>query len=148
MADACSRLWHLTDSQLLAYFNLHYPQAQSWQLVHLRPAMHSSLILALQMQRPDLESLLSEPPTRIVSGGSGNPLSPLLMGLTSTSTLSHHTSTYLFSKFLQRESAEAPLDPAVNLSSLNVYRTTYGPLPRRFEWGPSSDGTPGTLHTT
>jgi hypothetical protein len=26
MADDCSCLWHLTDSQLLAHFNLHYPQ--------------------------------------------------------------------------------------------------------------------------
>jgi hypothetical protein len=35
MADDCSRLWHLTDSHLLAYFNLHYPQPNTWKLCHL-----------------------------------------------------------------------------------------------------------------
>jgi hypothetical protein len=28
MADACNRLWHLSDSQLLAHFSLHYPQSR------------------------------------------------------------------------------------------------------------------------
>ena len=28
MADICSRAWHLTDSQLLAYFDLHFPQKE------------------------------------------------------------------------------------------------------------------------
>jgi hypothetical protein len=35
MADDCSRLWHLTDSQLLAYVNAHYPQRNTWTLCHL-----------------------------------------------------------------------------------------------------------------
>jgi hypothetical protein len=35
MADDCSRLGHLSDSQLLAHFNLHYPQPLSWRMCHL-----------------------------------------------------------------------------------------------------------------
>jgi len=32
MADDASRLWHLSDSQLLAHFNSKYPQTQLWQM--------------------------------------------------------------------------------------------------------------------
>jgi hypothetical protein len=30
LADECSRLWRLTDSELLARFNSLYPQTHSW----------------------------------------------------------------------------------------------------------------------
>jgi hypothetical protein len=30
MADACSRCWHLSDAQLLAYFKLTFPQNRPW----------------------------------------------------------------------------------------------------------------------
>jgi hypothetical protein len=49
MADACSRLWHLSDSQLLAHFALHYPQSRPWTLCHLRKPMRCALISALSM---------------------------------------------------------------------------------------------------
>ena len=35
MADNCSRLWHLTDDELLTYFNSTYPQLRSWNMFHL-----------------------------------------------------------------------------------------------------------------
>jgi hypothetical protein len=35
MANDTSQLWHLCDSQLLSYFNSHYPQTKPWQLCHL-----------------------------------------------------------------------------------------------------------------
>ena len=137
MADDCSRLWHLTDSQLLAYFDRVYPQPQPWQLAHLRPDMLSSLISALQKERPDLESLLNKPPTKTPIGSNGKPLLPRSTALTPTSTASSHTSTYLFSKFLPIDSVMATSPPAVDLSSLDVFRPTYGPSPRRSVWGPS-----------
>ena len=64
MADDCSRLWNLTDSQLVAYFNKHYPQKRSWRLCHLRPEMNSALISALHRKRcsPELwHSALTTP---------------------------------------------------------------------------------------
>ena len=65
MADDCSRLWYLTDTQLLAYFNSHYPQDQPWRMYRLRPEMHSSLISALRSKRSLPASWLNEPkPTR------------------------------------------------------------------------------------
>ena len=61
MADDCSQLWHLTDSQLLAYFNCTYPQMLPWKLVTLQPAMHSALISStLQKQRLLLQLFLGE----------------------------------------------------------------------------------------
>ena len=51
MADDCSRLWDLTDSQLLDYFNSTYPQPQSWIMSPLPPEMHSALISSLHRKR-------------------------------------------------------------------------------------------------
>ena len=138
MADDCSRLWHLSDSQLLAHFNSRYPQEKPGQLVHLRPEMLFSLTSALQMKRPELGSVLNEPPTRTAIGGCGKPSLLPSMELTPTSTASPHTSTFLFSKFSPPKYDEANSLPAADLSNLNVFRTTYGPWPRRYEWGPNS----------
>lgn len=135
MADDCSRLWYLTDSQLLAHFNVTYPQAQPWQIAHLRPVMLSSLISALLRQRPDLDSLLNEPPTKTPIGPCGKPLLAS-SAWTPTSPQSPHIDTSLYSKFLPREYGEAHSQVAGNLSELDVFRTTYGPWPRRSNWGP------------
>ena len=61
MADDCSRLWHLTDSQLVAYFNSTYPQKHSWRLCHLRPEMNLALTSALRRKRSSVESWASDP---------------------------------------------------------------------------------------
>ena len=71
MADDCSRLWNLSDSQLLTYFNSTYPQATSWQLRHLRPEMLSALTSNLLKKRSRPELYLCEtkkPPVRGASG--------------------------------------------------------------------------------
>ena len=47
MADNCSQLWHLTDDQLLTYFNSTYPQLRSWKMLCLWPKMSSALISSL-----------------------------------------------------------------------------------------------------
>ncbi|VEU39857.1 unnamed protein product, partial [Pseudo-nitzschia multistriata] len=46
MADTLSWAWHLSDSQLLAYFNRFFPQSLPWQSCRLRKPMYSALILA------------------------------------------------------------------------------------------------------
>jgi hypothetical protein len=51
MADDASRLWHLTNAQLLSHFEQTYPQSQPWQLRILPPPMLSALTSALQRQR-------------------------------------------------------------------------------------------------
>jgi hypothetical protein len=50
MADDCSRLWHLTDEQLLTHFNLHYPQNLLWIQCTLWQEMNFALLSALKMK--------------------------------------------------------------------------------------------------
>ena len=71
MADALSRRWDLTDTQLLTYFNTHFPQARSWQICHLTKPMYSRLISALSRRRCDLASLKNTVSEKINIGKSG-----------------------------------------------------------------------------
>ena len=48
MADDASFLWNLSDKELIAHFNVTYPQVWYWNLAALRPRMHSALISSLQ----------------------------------------------------------------------------------------------------
>jgi hypothetical protein len=61
MADDCSRLWHLNDSQLLSYFNCIYPQALPWQMHQLSPSTNSALTSALLRQSPAPTWLSDDP---------------------------------------------------------------------------------------
>jgi hypothetical protein len=61
MADDASRFWHLSDSALLAHFNLNFPQTKPWILLHPQPAMLSALTMALQCKHSDPAQFL---PTR------------------------------------------------------------------------------------
>jgi len=58
MADNCSHLWHLSDTDLLSHFHSCYPQASGWKLCHLPNKMNSMLISALQQQPLMPESYL------------------------------------------------------------------------------------------
>ena len=51
MADDCSRLWHLSDDELVSYFDAHYPQPQPWRLCHLNPTTASAIHSALRCER-------------------------------------------------------------------------------------------------
>ena len=130
MADDCSRLWHLSDSQLVAYFNLTYPQTQPWQLVALRPAMNSAIVSALQMQRPTPASFLNEVTPKTVTGKSGLTSLPILPS-TPTYAGTRKNPSYIFSKFSPIDSALAKLPPAADLLGSAQWRTTYGPSPRK-----------------
>ena len=134
MADDLSRMWDLSDSQLLSYFNSTYPQDQPWEIATLRPEMLSSLTSALQKRRANPVSLLNEPPKRMVIGASGKS-SAKALALAPTSKTSPNS--YLFSKFLRCDSARASSLPPVTSSALGAWRTTYAPSVRRSPaWGP------------
>jgi len=131
MADDCSHLWHLSDSQLLAYFNKTYPQTQSWELAHLRPEMLSALTSALQWKRPVPQSFLNAPVRKTVTGRLGRTSLPLTKASTPTlPTLTKNTS-YIFSKYLPRAYDEESSRPAATLSEVAQWRTTYVPSVRR-----------------
>jgi len=134
MADDCSRLWHLSDSQLLAYFNSMYPQKRPWKLVHLRPEMHSALTLALQKQRPEPLSFLGALAPKMATGAHGRSSLPLTRAWTPTSLSSGKPPSYIFSKFSPQDCGEALSHPAVSLSGVDRWRSTYGPSERRSPW--------------
>ena len=71
MDNEASRLWHLTDAQLLNHFNSKYPQNQPWQLDQVQPAMLSSLTSALRTKPSALAFFLAPPPKRTATGSSG-----------------------------------------------------------------------------
>ena len=57
MADDCSRLWHLSDDELVSYFDAHYPQPQPWRLCHLNSATASAIHSALRCERRSLSEV-------------------------------------------------------------------------------------------
>jgi hypothetical protein len=134
MADDCSRLWNLTNTQLLTHFQQTYPQYKPWKLVHLRPQMHSALISALQRKRVELPSVLNEPPARTTPGTSG-----LIFAPSSKSTpywkISQTRSP--FSKSSHNATGTGDLPSMVSPSDLAQWKTPYVPLGRRWPaWGP------------
>ena len=88
MADDCSRLWYLTNPQLLQYFNTHYPQARPWRMYRLRQEMHSSLISALRSKRSSPASWLNVPKPTRKSGEKSGDLSARSSAKTSSSPTS------------------------------------------------------------
>jgi hypothetical protein len=125
MADDCSRLWHLSDDQLLTHFALHYPQSEPWQLCQLRPSLHSSLISALHKQRPAPASLLSTVIGAIKPGTFGLPSAAPFV-----KTLPFATSPTpsISSKSLLPECGTVASPPVVNPSGMAQY------LPRSVMW--------------
>ena len=71
MADDCSRLWHLTDEQLLTHFDSHYPQSLPWQQCTLRPEMTFALLSALQRKQQPPELFLLQLQRQKHGGSSG-----------------------------------------------------------------------------
>ena len=134
IADDLSRLWHLTDSQLLAHLNSLYPQKQPWRIVNLRPEMLASVTTALRASRPQPQLHPSDPKTKTVIGASG---------LTSAAPLAcprtHHPSrtSHLFSRCSPCDCDRENLHPAKNLSDPSEWRTSHAQLERRWPtWGP------------
>ena len=136
MADDCSRLWHLTDTELLSHFNSKYPQTASWRLAHPRPGMLSSVTSALRRRRPEPELYLREPNPTTGLGSSGpNSVKtwPSIPGSLTTSTPS-----FSF-KCLPNAIEQAHLPPAVDLSSLAQWKAPSVPWVRPLRaWGPQT----------
>jgi hypothetical protein len=134
MADDCSRLWELSDEDLLTHFRTHYPQSEPWQLCPLRPKMHSSLISALRKQRPEPESLLTTAIGAIKPGTFG-PVSAAPSAWTPPSVKSPIQSTS--SKSLPPVSAMDASPPVVSPWDMLPLLPRFATWARRFPtWGP------------
>ena len=62
-ADDCSRLWHLDNKELLAYFESTYPQRKPWRLCRLNADTASAIHAALLCQRCPLPDAIPAPTT-------------------------------------------------------------------------------------
>jgi hypothetical protein len=136
MADDASRLWHLTNAQLLSHFEQTYPQSQPWQLRILPPPMLSALTSALQRQRVAPQSVLNEPTRTIIPGPSGSTSVPPTTSIPYWRLSRTPSRTY---RSLHNATAMAALPKMVSPSDLAQWRTPFVPLARRWP----DDGQPG-----
>jgi hypothetical protein len=133
MADDASRLWHLTDDDLLTHFNDRYPQASRWQLWTLSPDTNSALIGSLFRQPPDHAflhnaALLPVPPG-VCGPSSATPSAAIPIPCQPTRSLCYNS--------LPSAYAAAPHPPAVDRCGLETWRKSSAPWARRTPgWGP------------
>ena len=136
MADDTSRLWNLTDDELLTHFNLVYPQPLPWRLCHLRPAMKSALISACSGQPSTPESFLHAPEPTAKHGSAGvpsvlpsAPMKPLPTSQTQSS----------FSRSSPSATVTVAQLPAANQFALAQWRTPSVRWARASpDWGPQT----------
>jgi hypothetical protein len=150
MADDCSRLWFLTDAQLLAHFEQEYRQPLPWTIATPRSAMLSAVTSALHRKRVEPHSFLNEPTLTIPRGHSGSSTAANTDSTrcSTTSATPSHTSWYSPSAI-----GTAPSPRAVSLCELAQWKTPCVPSARRWPcWGPrtavspmarSTSGSPG-----
>jgi hypothetical protein len=147
MADDASRLWNLSDNDLLTHFNSHYPQTQPWRLYALRPEMLSALTMALCCKRSEPASYLPVPTPVTLPGFDGPAIVKFWESIHPAQTL---PTRYSSSKSLPTATEPAHWHPATNLSDLVRWKEPSGPSARRWPyWGPRTpDSITTANHTT
>ena len=138
MADDCSRLWSLTDSQLVDYFNTHYPQQRTWKMHHLTTEMSSALTLNLQRERSPPASFLLErqKPSQLGTFGSRS-----ARPLTSTPIFRQWPTLLRYSKSLDCVGEMDASHPVATPTELARLRMPSAWSARGFPaWGPKTPG--------
>jgi hypothetical protein len=147
MADDASRLWHLSDSALLTYFDSRYPQPLPWHMYRPPSAMVSSAISALH-RRPSPRALfLRTPPPPVPTGASG---------LTTVTPYYASILPFKQSKTLSLSSKSSPIDtvpasstPAGVPSAAVPWKAPYAALAKRLPvWGPRTHVSPPKVPST
>ena len=134
MADDASRLFHLSDTDFLTYFNTKYPQPVPYKLVTLSWPMNSSVTSALRRRTSNAVSLQAELPLPTPTGQNGTSLQ-----LNWASVPYSKPSKTKYPSFKSSSDAFAleELQPARIKSSLEQLKSTYGALRKRSkQWGP------------
>ena len=134
MAHDASRLFHMSDSQFLSYFNATYPQPVPFKLVHLPPHVLSLTTSALLRKTCSAGYLKAELPP-VTSIGKSGPTTQLLWASTPYSK----PSKTKYPSFRSSSTAFDPasLQPAAIKFGLARLKSTYGLLHRRTSpWGP------------
>jgi len=134
MADDCSRLFHLSDTDLVAHFNSRYPQKRSWQLRHLRPEMSSALISSLLQKRVPPGEILPEQTAGRACGQCGCNSAP---SAASTTSLNPSPIRSLCSRLSLGGTMTAASPCVATRLGLERLKTPYAPLAKRSHcWGP------------
>ena len=140
MADDSSRLFDLSDEELLIYFNAKYSlcpkQNDTFQLWTPSPQLLSAVTSALRNKPSKPESLLvePEPPTACGNSGTRSALNWPLIPFSKPSR-----TKYLSYKSSHNEFALEALQETAIPSGLDRLKITYGTLPRRsLQWGPKT----------
>ena len=128
MADICSRAWHLTNSQLLAYFDLHFPQKQRWRLCTLSNQMNTALTSALFNNPSNMGLVRRMPSQRMHIGKSGI---PIVKNSASTLFSRPITTPSLTLQSLHKDMHLERFIPRKSLSQLTTYLTSCALLARQ-----------------
>jgi len=143
MADDASRLWNLSDTEFLAYFNSTYPQNRSWSLLRLPSAVNCLMTSLLLDKTSNAEFVLNELQKLMPFGPSGQTSAPPTTGLP-TSPASPTPSPPSFCSARNGETAPSPR--VANRFELERRKTPCVRWARPFPfWGSSTHATPGTL---
>ena len=138
LADAASRLFNMSDSQFISYFNSTFSKNISFRHVQISSPMLSAVTSALRKKTCSMESLLVVPPAPIPIGASGR-----------TSQLKWASTPFSKPSRIKYQSYKSSDDEFVleNLqqgkiqSSLDRLKITYGQLDRRSStWGSKTQG--------
>ena len=134
VADALSRDFDLTLTNIMSNVSTLLPQKLGFQVWTPRPELVSAVISALRRKQSPKESLLAEPAPPLPTGRSG---SPSQMKWASTPFSKPSRTKYQSYKSSSNEFVTANLQPTAIPSSLDRLKITYGQLPRRSSpWGP------------
>ena len=128
IADAASRLFDLTDTEFLAYFDTHFPQKMPYKLVHLPQQTTSLVISALLRKMFNAASLTIEPPpvTNTAISRQATPISWASVPFSEPSKTRYQLYKSSYTEFDQDN-----LQPANIKSGLEQLKSTYGLLHRR-----------------
>ena len=127
-ADKASRLFSLTDSEFLSYFNTHHPQTHSYKLWSPSKQMLSAVITALRNKTSVPESVLVVPALPGAIGNNGN---VSRTSWPSTPFSKPSKTKYPSFKSLLGASGQDNYHPAAIPSALERLKTTYGRLAKR-----------------
>jgi hypothetical protein len=128
LADCCSRLFSLPDTEFLQYVNMHYPVQPSWTLVTPPNDLLSNVNSAIlnKLHTVVLPLVEPTPPTRTGTCGS-----PSVSTFTATPTCPNFKTQSRSYKYLHTDIEMAPWLPAALQSALAQWRTPFVPWDRR-----------------
>lgn len=141
MADDCSRLWTLTNTELLTHFNSQYPQNLPWRMWHPTPEMLSAVTSALRRRRSRPASILVEPARAVATGPTGSNTVENLASIRCYRQKLMASMSSRSSKYMPSGTEQANSPPAAGPYELAQSKMPSVQLHKRWpQWGPRIRG--------